>query len=259
MAKATPGRLLASAFIALYLVANSVVAIPGPRDMERLTGERFSPDDQVSRFVRPRLDAIQPAAQRLAAATWTATEPLRRRLGPLVRRVRLAQNWRMFAQPPRTNVLLACRVEGRLPNGETVSHAVQILPGTDDTQFRGITFYRARYRDKALSNSVEAWDRMRRDHPEWDEQGETTYGRDVLGRIGRYFTPRVARGLPPGTVITRAEVWHGTRPIAPRGFPEETAALPALSSLPSGAALGLKVGVDRAVWVLRRVLVVEHP
>ena len=260
MAKAlpTPGRLLASAFIALYLLANLVVAIPGPQDMARMTGERFSPDDRLSRLVRPHLDGLQPVAQRLTVAVWTATEPLRQRLGPLVRRARLAQSWRMFAQPPRTNALLAFRVEGRLPTGKSVSRAVQILPGIEDTQFRGISFYRARYRDKALSNSVDAWERMRRDHPDWDEQGETTYGRDTLGRIARYFEPRVSAVFPPGTVVTRSEVWQGARPIAPRGFPEEIWEMPSLSSLPSGASVGQRAGVGRASWVLRRVLVEER-
>jgi len=252
----TPGRLLASAFIALYLLANLVVAIPGPRDMARLTGERFSPDDRISRVVRPHLDAVQPGARRLATSVWTLTEPLRRQLGPMVRRARLAQSWRMFAQPPRTNVLLAFRIEGRLPTGQTISRAVQILPGSEDTQFRGLSFYRIRYRDKALSNSVEAWERMRRDHPDWDEQGATDYGRDVFGRIARHFAPRVSAGWPAGTVITRSEVWQGARPIAPRGFPEETTAMPSLSSLPSGAALGREIG-DRSSWVLRRVLTGE--
>ena len=258
MAKAlpTPGRLLASLFIALYLVANLVVAIPGPRDMTRVTGERLSPDDRISRLVRPHLDAVQPAARRLATGVWTVTEPLRRRLGPIVRRARLAQSWRMFAQPPRTNTLLAFRIEGTLPTGQAISRAVVILPASEATQFRGISFYRTRYRDKALSNSVEAWERMRRDQPDLDEQGETTYGPDVFGRIARYFAPRVSAGWPAGTVINRSEVWQGARPIAPRGFPEETAAMPSLSSLPSRAAVGQKIG-DRASWVLRRVLIEE--
>jgi hypothetical protein len=254
----TPGRLLVSAFIVLYLLANLVVAIPGPQDMVRLTGERFSPDDRVARFVRPHLDGIVPPAQRLATAVWTAAAPLRARLGPLVRRVRLAQRWRMFAQPPRTNTLLAVRVDGRLPTGEDITRAVQVLPSGEDTRFRGLSFYRSRYRDKALTNSIEAWERMRRDHPGRDEQGETDYGRDVYGRIARYFGPRVSAAFPPGTVVTRSEVWQGARPIAPRGFPEETVALPPLSSLPAGAALGQKVSAGRASWVLRRVLIEER-
>lgn len=254
MVRPTPGRLLTSAFIVFFIVATVVAAIPDPTGLERLRGERYSSDDRVSRHVRPALDVAQRATERLTLWAWRVTAPLQRPLRSTVRRMRLAQRWQMFAQPPRSNTFMAIRLEAQMPTGQVVSKAVRVLPAREATEVRPFALGRPEYRDKALSNCLEAWEESRLGHSTGDEDRETEYGKDILGRIGRFFEPRVASTLPRGASVTRTEVWFGFCPMTPRGEPEETSSLPPLTQLPNGAELGRKVTLGRANWTLRRVI-----
>jgi hypothetical protein len=159
---------------------------------------------------------------------------------------RISQSWRMFAEPPRTNATIAVCV-ARLPSDETRCEIVS--PEIPPQQFKGIAAYRSSFRDKALSNALDAAVRARHQKPEAPEEVRTRFGVDVLKPIARFLGP--ARP-DPGPHWT--EVWYGRTPMAPRG---EAGVFPDVLNwphvnLPPGRVPGEIVSVGGTRWTLLR-------
>jgi hypothetical protein len=243
-------RLIASLFIVCYLTAVIGSAVPAPDELDRVTGERDSRDDKVARLVRPTLDALQHYSERGNNLAWRALKPVRQTVVRPLRAARLAQRWRMFAQPPRVNGYVAVQVLGQSPSGEIVTRSAQVLPSLDARVVKGLTYYRLSFFDKALSNALASWHRNR---PGSRNPTDSDFGPDVLATIARYFGPRISASFPEGVRPQRVEVWEGYSRMPSRGDDRTPDPTPPLSALPNEARLGQIVKQGSAGWTLRAV------
>jgi hypothetical protein len=242
----------ASAFICFYLIAATTAAVPSPAELASVTGERYSPDDQVSRRVRPTLDAIQRYTETATRRAWEALAEPRRIVYPPLTRLGLRQRWRMFAQPPRVNTSMAVRVVAQRPDGSPATAALVVLPQLGEDAFKGPSAYQAGFADKAVSNAIDAWSQLRARQPSAPDDALTRFGPDVLASIPRYFGARLAKTLPADARIVRTELWQGAAPMPRRGA-SSNGPKPSLDQLPFEAELGTRVRNGPSGWTLRRI------
>jgi hypothetical protein len=229
-------RGIISMFLAFHVTALMVSAIPNPKELKLSEGVRESPDDALSARVRPVLDSSAEFLDSFANRAWQVTGLVRplamRYVGPLG----LVQNWAMFGNPPRGSEYLRFRhystpAQGnsRTPLTVTTELVFPIAPETSVQLFRA---YWEGHRDKAISNALIAYFRVRLDRKTAGQPGPPPDGApDVartIGPVADFFADRFVRtSLPVGHRLVRSEAWYGLAPSRPRGdvplYPESRA------------------------------------
>jgi hypothetical protein len=245
--------ILVSGFIVWHLVAITLAAVPSREDIGKVHGERFSPDDGLARIVRPPLDAVQPAFENAVVGLRDVLEPVRRLTGPYITKLSMGQRWRMFAQPPHTNMWMVIRVASRMPDGARDTENILAMPGSGLYAWRFASAYGPGFRDKALANALDAYIQLRQT-PDAPADGWTRFGRDVLAPISRYYADERRRQLPAGAQVERLEIWQGYQIMAGRGDPP----VPRIEvdryyeQLPLHARAATGVHLDDTFWTLLR-------
>jgi hypothetical protein len=242
--------LAGALFFLLHATAIIVAAVPEPGRLADVTGERESPDDRLSRHVRPLLDRMIPGLSLASKAAWRATTPARGVLGTYTSTFRLSQGWRMFAQPPRSNHLLAVCVDF---DGGAPSRRCEVVNiKTPAGHFKGMLAYQAGFRDKALSNALDAYFQVRTKEPGARPSVRTRFGSDVLGPVARYFA---AQWSAPALRSRWVEVWHTSVPMPVRGavatVPLDLRSWPSVE-LPPNRLVGVMERVGTSNWTLLR-------
>jgi hypothetical protein len=249
-----PASILASTFIVWHLVAITMAAVPSRDDIGKVHGERFSPDDGLARVVRPTLDAVQPPFENAVLSLREALEPLRRLTGPYISKLAFGQRWRMFAQPPHSNMWMVIRVFSRLPDGAADTQSVLAMPGSGLYAWRFASAYGPGFRDKALANALDAFIQLRQTSPNSPDDGWTRFGSDVLGPISRYYAAERRRQLPAGAQVERLEIWQGSQVMSGRGDPPvgRVDIDRCYGQLPQGARKQASARVGDTSWTLLR-------
>lgn len=240
---------IAAAAIVFHSAIITVAAIPSPADFQGVKGERESTDDRVARSVRPALDSLVPLVGRVVGIAWRSASPLRPLASRYVATFGLGQSWRMFAQPPRTNNYLAVCGET-----STKRRCLVVLPGVRPDRFKGPMAFEPGFRDKALSNSLEALIAIKARNPAAPFDEPTRYGADVLAPVARYFGATLQRQL--GAPLVRDEVWYGIDPMTDRGdLPDgetDTRSWPDVVLAP-GQVMGHVERTGSVRWMLMRL------
>jgi hypothetical protein len=242
--------ILLSCFIVFHLTAICLEAIPKPDELESVHGERMSPDDTLSRLVRPWLDEIQPSFEGSARWLREVLGPVRRVTEIYVQNLTFGQNWRMFAQPPRSNSWLVIRIFSRMRDGTRDVETTLGVPGTGLYSWKLAGAYRPGFHDKAVSSALDEFLLLLRKTPPAPDDAVTR-----LRPVARYYEGERRRRLAPGDTIERLEIWHGYQMMSARGDPD----VPRVdldrcySRLPDGAPLRTYIRVDDTHWVLIRV------
>jgi hypothetical protein len=133
----------------------------------------------------------------------------------------VAQNWKMFSNPPQVHQYLRVRYYiGRGKDG-TVSPAWTatelVLPAHPENGLRLVRGYRDAFRDKAMTVALQRFHSKRADALVRSDITSRELPDDIAP-IGRYFARRFAnRTLQADERILRTEIWYGVAPMPPPG------------------------------------------
>lgn len=219
-------RWVISVFLLWHLTALVITAVPAPN---RLPAQ--SPVDQV--VANPVAGRFAPVLSRAAGWLPGVSSLIRRFVGPIERpasiymtALGLAQDWRMFSNPPLTDEYMRLRYyvgTGRSTNASW-SALELVEPAQREDQVRLLQSYRDSYLDKALAVALQNFQEHARQRSV-GTHAHPPHPPDDLTPIARYFARRFARSnLVAGERVVRTEVWYGWAPNPPPGkelSPEE--------------------------------------
>jgi hypothetical protein len=174
---------------------------------------------RIATLLGPVADRVAATFDDLLNRTWRTTQPLRRPARAYTRLLGVAQDWRMFANPPLVNTHLVARLHLTNDAGSDVHIVEEVLLPSARHGVHRLDAFRLSYRDKALSNALDAFDSQQREST-IPPDATTASGADPLGPVARWATSRYElRASNQGRRIARTELWRADVPVRLVGTP----------------------------------------
>lgn len=208
-------RWVISVFLLWHLTALAITAVPAPDRLPAQAPVTQLPADPVARRVAPVLHRVAGWLPVLSAPVCRISSPLQRLASKYMNALGLAQDWRMFANPPLTDEYMRLRYYvARDGSPEPSWSALELVePAYPEYQVRLVQSYRDSYLDKALSVALQSFQQHGRQRAGRQSLTRPLQTPDDLTPIARYFGRRFARAnLLPVERVVRTEVWYGVAP-----------------------------------------------